>query len=155
MHAREIIIEKPATLDAGGAFADKDFKPGDVPTQKDPKPGADGTNGDNGTVGGNAGTVVIDAHHFVNKTSGSKTQSVAELNALGPQILAEHPLKIDNNASLPSIEIGKMTIYSNWLRLRACARSAKVKAGTCPVNGAPLNFSGPPAGPDSPLLPVL
>ena len=114
LHAREIIIEKPATLDVGGAYAEKNFKPGDVPTQKDAKPGADGTNGDNGTPGGNAGNIVINAHHVVNKTSGARTQNVAELNAVGAQILAEHPLKIDDAASLPSIELGKMKIFDNY-----------------------------------------
>ncbi|HEX5875361.1 MAG TPA: hypothetical protein VFY60_11995, partial [Pyrinomonadaceae bacterium] len=114
LHAREIIIEKPATLDVGGAYAEKNFKPGDVPTQKDAKPGADGTNGDNGTAGGNAGNIVINAHHVVNKTSGARTQNVAELNAVGAQILAEHPLKIDDAASLPSIELGKMKIFDNY-----------------------------------------
>lgn len=114
LHAREIIIEKPATLDVAGAYADKDFKPGDVPTQTDPKPGADGTDGDNGTTGGNAGNIVIDAHHFVNKTSGSPTQSVAELNAVSAQVLAEHPLKIENAASLPPIELGRTKIYNAY-----------------------------------------
>src|SRR3712207_1535638 len=31
LHAREIIIEEPATLDVSGAYADKDFRPGDAP----------------------------------------------------------------------------------------------------------------------------
>ena len=112
LHAREIIIEKPATLDVAGAYAEKDFKPGDVPTQKDANPGAAGTEGDNATVGGNAGSIVIDAHHVVNKTSGPRTQTVTELNAIGSQILAEHPLKIDDTASLQSMEISRMTIQN-------------------------------------------
>ena len=114
LHAREIIIDKPATLDVAGAYAEKDFKPGDVPTQKDAKPGADGTDGENATPGGNAGNIVIDAHHLVNKTSGPRTQTVAELNAVGSQILAEHPLKIDATATLPAIEIGRKKIYDNY-----------------------------------------
>lgn len=108
LHAREIIVEKPATLDVAGAYAEKDFKPGEVPTQKDANPGAAGTNGDNATAGGDAGSIVIDAHHVVNKTSGSRTQTIAELNAVGAQVLAEHPLKIDNTASLPTMETARI-----------------------------------------------
>lgn len=114
LHAREIIIEKAATLDVAGAYADKDFRPGDVPTQMDAKPGAPGTDGEKATVGGNAGDIVIDAHHVVNKTSGPRTQNVADLNAVGAQILAEHPLKIDDTASLPSIEISRIKIMENY-----------------------------------------
>ena len=114
LHAREIIIEKPATLDVAGAYPEKDFKPGDVPTQKDAKPGAAGTGGENATAGGNAGNIVIDAHHLVNKTSGPRTQSVAELNAVGSQILGEHPLKLDDNTSVPTVEIARTKIYNTY-----------------------------------------
>src|SRR6185503_19056693 len=114
LHAREIVIEKAATLDVTGAYADKDFRPGDPPTQKDAKPGAAGTDGENGTVGGNAGNIVIDAHHLVNKTSGPRAQNVAELNALGTQILAEHPLKVADSAALPTIELARVKIYENY-----------------------------------------
>ena len=108
LHAREIIIEKPATLDVAGAYAEKDFKPGDAATQKDANPGAAGTNGDNATVGGDAGSIVIDAHQIVNKTSGPRTQTVTELNAIGAQVLSEHPLKIDDNATLPTMETARI-----------------------------------------------
>ncbi|MDX6610840.1 MAG: hypothetical protein QOD75_26 [Blastocatellia bacterium] len=114
LHAREIVIEKPVTLDVAGAYADKDFRPGDPPTQKDAKPGADGTDGEGATTGGNAGSIVIDAHRLVNKTSGPRTQNVADLNAVASQILAEHPLKIDDTASLQSIEIGRKKIMENY-----------------------------------------
>ena len=112
LHAREIIIEKPATLDVAGAYAEKDFRPGDPPIQKDARPGAEGTDGDTATVGGNAGSIVIDAHHLVNKTSGPRTQTVADLNAVGAQILAEHPLKIDDTASLPAMEITRTKVIN-------------------------------------------
>jgi hypothetical protein len=114
LHAREIIIEKSATLDVAGAYPEKDFKPGDVAAQKDANPGAAGTDGENATAGGNAGNITIDAHHFVNKTSGPRAQSVAELNAVGSQVLVEHPLKIDDTASLPAMEIARTKIYNTY-----------------------------------------
>src|ERR1700742_2535506 len=40
LNAREIVIEKPVTLDVAGAYADKDFEPGKPPKQKDAAPGA-------------------------------------------------------------------------------------------------------------------
>jgi hypothetical protein len=61
LNAREIVIEKPATLDVGGAYADKDFAPGKPAVQKDATPGAAGTDGADGTPGGNAGGIVINA----------------------------------------------------------------------------------------------
>ncbi|MEA2205227.1 MAG: hypothetical protein QOE77_2003 [Blastocatellia bacterium] len=114
LHAREIIVEKPATLDVSGAYADKDFRAGDPPTQKDAKPGAAGTDGDAATAGGNAGSIVIDAHHLVNKTSGPRAKNIADLNAVGAQVLAEHPLKLDDAASLPTMEIARAKIYENY-----------------------------------------
>lgn len=114
LHAREIIIEKPAMLDVAGAYAEHDFKPGDVPVQKDATPGAAGTDGANATAGGNAGNITIDAHHLVNKTSGSRTPSVTEVTAVGLQTLAEHPLKIDDTTSLPVMEITRKKIFSNY-----------------------------------------
>ena len=94
LHAREIVIEKQATLDVAGAYAEKDFKPGEPPTQRDAQPGAEGTAGQNATAGGNAGNIIIDAHHFVNKTSGSQTQDVAELRNVAAHVLAANPPKI-------------------------------------------------------------
>jgi hypothetical protein len=114
LHAREIVIEKPTTLDVAGAYADKDFRPGDPPTQQDAKPGAEGTAGEKATVGGNAGSIIIDAHHLVNKTAGPRKQAIADLNAVGAQILAENPLKIDDTASLPAMEITRRKVANTY-----------------------------------------
>jgi hypothetical protein len=109
--AREIIIEKPTTLDAAGAYAAKDFAPGKLPIQMDVKPGADGTDGADAAAGGNAGTIVINAQRVVNKTTGAQALSVTELGALGARIFAGHSSKIDKVIKLAPFEIGRTKMF--------------------------------------------
>ncbi|HEX6041070.1 hypothetical protein [Longimicrobium sp.] len=111
LHAREIIIEQPATLDVGGADADKDFRPGDAPLQKDAQPGAAGTDGANGTDGGSGGRIVIDAYHVVNRAPDGGTLSVADVAALGARVFAEHPPKLEDACALPVLEAGRTKMW--------------------------------------------
>ncbi len=113
LNAREIVIEKPATLDVGGAYADKDFAPGESPVQKDARPGAAGTDGADGTAGGNAGDILINARLLSNKIAGARPLSVTELAALGARVLAERPPKVDNASNLGRFEIGKIKYFGD------------------------------------------
>ncbi len=107
LHAREIIVEEPTTLDVAGAYADKDFPPGKVPIQQDDRPGADGTNGANATEGGAGGSIVIDARRVVNKTEGAHALTVTDAAAIAARIFAEHPPKVDDTTTLPTFEVGR------------------------------------------------
>lgn len=112
LNAREIVIEKPATLDAAGAYADKDFAPGALPVQKDASLGAAGTNGDDATVGGNGGSIVINVRSVVNRTGDGRTLAVIDFAAIGQQVFAEHPPKIDNVRKLASFEFARTRMFS-------------------------------------------
>src|ERR1700742_4786329 len=114
LNAREIVIEKPATLDVGGASADKDFAPGEAAVQKDARPGAAGTDGADGTVGGISGDIVINARLISSRIAGARPLSVTELGALGARVFSEHPPKIDNASNLGKFEIGKIKYYGNY-----------------------------------------
>lgn len=113
LNAREIVIEKPATLDVGGAYADKDFAPGEFPVQKDARPGAAGTDGTDGTSGGNSGSIVINARLLSNRIAGARPLSVTELAALGARVFSEQPPKIDNASNLGRFEIGKIKYFGD------------------------------------------
>ncbi|MES2938702.1 MAG: hypothetical protein V4864_13530 [Pseudomonadota bacterium] len=113
LNAREIVIEKPATLDAAGAYADKDFAPGSLPVQKDARPGAAGTDGDNATEGGNGGAIVIHAQRVVKGTTGAHALTATELAAIGAQLLAEHPPKVDDASKLAPFEIARTRMFGD------------------------------------------
>jgi hypothetical protein len=114
LNAREIVIEKPATLDVGGAYADKDFALGEFPVQKDARPGAAGTDGADGTSGGNSGSIVINARLLSNGIAGTRPLSVTEVAALGARVFSEHPSKIDNASNLGRFEIGKIKYFGDY-----------------------------------------
>ncbi len=111
LNAREIVIEKPATLDVAGAYADKDFEPGKPAIQKDAKDGAAGTDGADGTVGGNGGSIVINARRVSNKTADTRALSANELAAIGTRAFAEHPPKIDNAGKLERFELSRTKTF--------------------------------------------
>ncbi|ROZ62945.1 hypothetical protein [Ramlibacter sp. WS9] len=113
LNAREIVIEKPATLDAAGAYADKDFAPGALPVQKDASLGAAGTNGDDATVGGNGGNIVINARSVVNRTKDGRALAVTDFAAIGQQVFTEHPPKVDNVRKLASFEFARTKMFSD------------------------------------------
>jgi hypothetical protein len=114
LSAREIVIEKPATLDVGGAYADNDFAAGEPALQKDAKPGAAGTDGDKGTTGGNGGAIVVNARLVSNRIAGAQTLSATELAALGARVFSAHPPKIDNVSNLGRLEIGKIKVFGDY-----------------------------------------
>ena len=114
LNAREIVIEKPATLDVGGAYADKDFAPGEFPVQKDARPGAAGTDGTDGTSGGNGGSIVINARLLTNRIAGTRPLAVTEVTALGARVFSEHPPKIDDASNLGRFEIGKIKYFGDY-----------------------------------------
>jgi hypothetical protein len=113
LNAREIVIEKPATLDAAGAYADKDFAPGALPVQKDASLGAAGTNGDDATVGGNGGNIVINTRNVVNRTGDGRTLAITDFAAIGQQAFAEHPPKVDNVRKLAPFEFARTKMFSD------------------------------------------
>ncbi|MGE3348981.1 MAG: hypothetical protein AB7I35_16250 [Ramlibacter sp.] len=113
LNAREIVVEKPATLDAAGAWADKDFAPGQIPVQQDVKPGAAGTDGANGTDGGQGGAIVIHALRVVNKAGGALALSASTVAAIGAQVFASHPPKVQDSRPLDPFEIAKSKMFSN------------------------------------------
>ena len=117
LNAREIVIEKPTTLDAGGAYADKDFEPGKPAVQKDAKDGAAGTDGTDGTVGGNGGSIVINTRRVSNKTANAHALSAEDLAAVGTRAFAEHPPKIDNTGKLERFEIARTKMFGNELTI--------------------------------------
>jgi hypothetical protein len=111
LNAREIVIEKPATLDAAGAYADHDFAPGNLPIQQDVRPGAPGTDGANATHGGSGGAIIINARRISNKTTGTPALSVTEFAAIGMQLVAEHPPKVENTSKLAPFEIARTKMF--------------------------------------------
>ena len=113
LNAREIVIEKPVTLDVGGAFADKDFAPGEFPVQKDARPGAAGTDGTDGAKGGDGGSIVINARRVSNKTADAHQLSVTELASIGTRIFSERPPKIDNAAKLARFALGSTKMFGS------------------------------------------
>ncbi|MBX3585557.1 MAG: hypothetical protein KF796_02850 [Ramlibacter sp.] len=113
LNAREIVVEKPATLDAAGAWADKDFAPGQAPIQQDANPGAAGTDGANGTDGGQGGAIVINALRVVNQATSAQALSATTVAAIGAQVFAGHPPKVKDSRPLAPFEIGRMRMYGN------------------------------------------
>ena len=113
LHAREIVVEAPATLDAAGAAADKDFRPGDAPVQQDARPGADGTDGADATDGGAGGRIVIHAHQVVNATPGPRAWSVDDVAAIGAQAFAGHRPELEDACPLPVLEIGRTKMFGD------------------------------------------
>jgi hypothetical protein len=111
LNAREIVIEKPVTLDVAGAYAEKDFVPGKPAEQKDITPGAPGTDGDNATQGGNGGAVIINARRVLNNTPAGRALTVTELGIIGTKLFAEHPPKVDNASKLAPFEIARTKMY--------------------------------------------
>jgi hypothetical protein len=108
LNAREIVIEKPVTLDVAGAYADKDFEPGKSAVQKDARDGAAGTDG---ADGGNGGSIVINARRVSNKTADAHALSATELAAIGTRVFAEHPPKIDNTGKLERFEFSRIKVF--------------------------------------------
>jgi hypothetical protein len=113
LNAREIVIEKPVTLDVAGAYADKDFAPGDLPVQKDAKPGAAGTDGDDATKGGDGGSIVINARRLSSKTADEQLLSVTELASIGTRVFSERPPKIDNTGKLARFDLGSTKMFGS------------------------------------------
>jgi hypothetical protein len=127
LNAREIVVEKPVTLDVGGAFADKDFAPGEFPVQKDARPGAAGTDGADGTAGGNSGSITINARLLSNRIAGARPLSVTELAALGARVFSEHPPKIDNASNLGKFEIGKIRYRGSSMDIPVILEDARIE----------------------------
>ncbi|HTQ13351.1 MAG TPA: hypothetical protein VMH86_05685 [Rhizomicrobium sp.] len=117
LNAREIVVEKPVTLDVAGAYADKDFPPGDLPTQKDAKPGAAGTDGADATRGGDAGNILINARVVSSRIPGAHPLSVTELASIGQRIFSEHPPRIDNAAKLARFVLGSTRMFGNEMTI--------------------------------------
>lgn len=113
LNAREIIIEKPSSLDAAGAWADKDFAPGNLPVQQDARPGAAGTDGAHATGGGNGGAITINARRVLNHTTLAQVLSVAEFTMIGTQVFAAHPPRVDNASRLAPFEIARTKMFGN------------------------------------------
>ncbi|GAB4194921.1 MAG: hypothetical protein Tsb002_26920 [Wenzhouxiangellaceae bacterium] len=112
LYAREVVIAKPLTLDVAGADADKDFQPGDLPTQTDVTPGTAGTAGANGTRGGDGGEIIICAQRMVNQIDASTQLSFTDIAAIGPQLFAQ-AAKVANTIAIEGFEIGRMKLPGN------------------------------------------
>ncbi len=111
LNAREIIIEKPAILDAAGAYADQDFAPGELPVQQDVKPGAAGTDGANGSTGGNSGNITICVQRLLDHIGASQPLLVMEIASLGGQIFSQQSPKVNDVIKLSRFEIAKNKMF--------------------------------------------
>lgn len=115
LNAREIVIEKPAVLDAAGAYADSDFPPGNLPVQKDVKPGATGTDGSNATAGGDSGNIRICTQRLLNQVVGGQKPSATEIADIGALVFSEQPPTVEDTTGLAKFEIEKMKFYGNQI----------------------------------------
>ncbi|MCW5652017.1 MAG: hypothetical protein KIS62_19905 [Ramlibacter sp.] len=113
LNAREIIVEAPATLDAAGAWADKDFPPGKLPVQQDVRPGAAGTTGADATAGGQGGSIVIRALRVLNQTGSGQALAANPVAAVAARAFADHPAKVSDARPMAPFEIARTKMFGN------------------------------------------